>query len=198
MAVPKTIDIKRLPPGHAKFQGGNGENSIYLAHGSPYNAKGELLPADAEWLRSHNYVYNEDVGRILREHDTAPKKPVEVKHCAQCSGTMAMSAKFCPECGAPQVLATMWAPNNSSPEDDRLAKLVDPMDTLGSLAALTDTTPAPRRQTPDEIFAALNADTARRAGLSKIAADLSKDPSNKVAGIIGGVNEFGTLTVVKE
>lgn len=170
--APQTIDLQKLPAGHMKFTGGSSQLGLYIAHGHPYNLKGELMQPDVAQLQKDGYVVNPTIIQALAQHQ--PKIAEQKKHCIACSMELPLNGKFCGECGAAQTAPEIWTPG-SDDEGDRLAKLIDPSDPFGSLAALDAPPPAPRKS-PEEIFAELQRNEDREA---------SKDL--KVAGGLAGL-----------
>lgn len=187
--LPPKIDIRKLPAGHCHFSASSaGESAIFLCWGHPYGPTGEQLQADVAWLRTNNYVVNPDIIKIMKEHQTSAPAVEEVKHCTQCSAKITMGSKFCHECGTPQTV--VWTPGQADDEVKSLLNLIDPSNPIASLAAINAPQSNQKRQTPDEIFRALNKHEQNNPEIAAAA-------SNVGGKIVSEVNEYGTIAITK-
>lgn len=143
---PGWINPKKPPAGVAQFNG-KGLNGVMVWQGRLYSFAGEPLPMDASWLRANNYLYTQDVIRLLK-----PPEPKKVeKPCPSCATTLPMEARYCCQCAAPQAQASLWTPGSGG-DGDRIAALIDPEDPLGSLTALEQGPPVlPERITAEQM-----------------------------------------------
>jgi len=186
------LDMKNLPPGHCIFKAQGKMKGLIICNGHPYDLAGRLLPLDVAKLRADGFMMNEDIQRQLALN-LQKTEAVKVKNCHACSAEIPLTSKFCAECGTSQ---QVWVPGSDA-EGDALSKLIDPENPLGSLDALSvDPTDLPQRETPDEIFARLNAGEAQ--------ATLREMPKSALSalGSTGEVKaealEFGKLEMAKK
>lgn len=162
--APLSIDIKKLPPGHAIFRPhGTQLKGLIVAHGAPYDLGGKRLESDTGWLRKEGYMVNDDILKLIAQHQVPAQQAPQQKNCIRCSADIKLEFKFCSECGASQGEQKVWTPDIDDEQAAVLARLIDPANPLGSLEVLTNAPPPAPRRTPDQIFQELQANESQTA-----------------------------------
>lgn len=143
------LNPKKLPRNHMIFKSDTLEGLV-VVEGKPYAMNGQPLPMDVAWLKKNRYTCSGDALRALRP----PEPEVKTKECDRCQSQVPIASKYCPECG--NSLGSLWVPGDGG-EGERIRKMIDPEDPLGSLEAMANPLDqkalSSRRKKPEEMEA---------------------------------------------
>lgn len=144
------LNPKQLPRNHMIFKSDTMEGLI-IVEGKPYAMNGQPLPVDVSWLRKNRYSVTGDVLRALRP----PEPEKKTMDCDSCGSNVPLGSKYCPECGNPLARA-IWTPGDGG-DGERIRKMIDPEDPLGSLDAMDNPLDqkalSAKRKSPEELEA---------------------------------------------
>lgn len=143
------LNPKKLPRNHMIFKSDSMEGLV-IVDGKPYAMNGKPLPLDVAWLKKNNFTCSGDAIRAMRP----PEPEKKTRECDRCKSQVPVESKYCPECG--NSLGVLWVPGDGG-EGERIRKMIDPDDPLGSLEALSNPLDqkalSARRKTAEEMEA---------------------------------------------
>lgn len=96
---PKSLDPKKLPPGHRIFKDGN-KSQVTVFEGQLYDGRGRRLEHNWEYLKQMNYTLIPEMMSSLME--TKQERPVKKCCNDRCAKPIEVVSKFCQHCGEQQ------------------------------------------------------------------------------------------------